>query len=298
MFSSRGDPQTSEQGTSNKANDIFTTATPEKSSREVHMLPYDRGPMTSGKRRYGLVVLVASITASMASAANSAEPATDRQIICQTIAQAATADGLPVGFLARLLWIESGFRSSATSPAGAMGVAQFMPGTAARLGVADPRDPMEAIGRSARFLAALRSQFGNLGLAAAAYNAGEARVSAWLRGHTQLPLETRQYVLDVTGWRIEDWALPPGSTSGAYDAAFTATDCANFGVRQAHRATVPRWPEQLESRLAIALDAFRESTEQNAATSTALPHPAARRGANALCAVIRASGASCQVYTP
>src|SRR5205814_6611619 len=69
------------------------------------------------------------------------------------------------------------FRSAgAVSPKGAEGIAQFMPGTAAERGLANPFDPEQAIPHAARFLAELKRRFGNLGMAAAAYNAGPARV--------------------------------------------------------------------------------------------------------------------------
>src|ERR1700726_3174899 len=51
-----------------------------------------------------------------------------------------------------------------------------------------------------------RSQFGNLGLAAAAYNTGPGRASAWLTNHRPLPGETRNYVALVTGWTADEWA--------------------------------------------------------------------------------------------
>ena len=72
---------------------------------------------------------------------------------------------------------------SAVSPKGASGIAQFMPQTADWHGLADPFDPIEALRHSAAYLRELRDQFGNLGLAAAAHNAGPGRVSAWLASH-------------------------------------------------------------------------------------------------------------------
>ncbi len=64
----------------------------------------------------------------------------------------------------------------------AQGIAQFMPGTASERRLLDPFDPVQALPKSAEFLSELRSQFGNLGLAAAAYNAGPRRVQEWLAG--------------------------------------------------------------------------------------------------------------------
>ena len=82
-------------------------------------------------------------------------------------------------------------------------MAQFMPGTASWRGLADPLDPLEAIAQSAKFLRDLRGEFGNLGLAAAAYNAGPGRVRDWLAGRRGLPPETRAYVRLVTGQSAE-----------------------------------------------------------------------------------------------
>ena len=79
------------------------------------------------------------------------------------------------------------------------------PGTAAERGLADPFDPEQAIPKAADLLADLRARFGNLGLAAAGYNAGPQRVADWLAGKGGMPAETRNYVLIVTGLDVEDW---------------------------------------------------------------------------------------------
>src|SRR5690606_2812236 len=94
---------------------------------------------------------------------------------------------------------ESRFDANAVSPVGAEGIAQFMPGTARMRGLADSFDIDLAIPASAAYLAELKAGFGNLGLAAAAYNAGENRVARWLSSGGFLPLETEDYVLDIMG---------------------------------------------------------------------------------------------------
>jgi hypothetical protein len=119
--------------------------------------------------------------------------------ICHLIEVHADLNDLSRDFLARLIWKESRFDPNAVSPAGAEGIAQFMPATASRRGLADPFDVEQAIPASARYLAELRSGFGNLGLAAAAYNAGEARVTRWLASGGFLPMETENYVIDIMG---------------------------------------------------------------------------------------------------
>ena len=82
-----------------------------------------------------------------------------------------------------------------------------MPATAAERLLHDPFDPVQALPKSAEFLRELRAQFGNLGLAAAAYNAGPQRVRDWLAGSERYP-ETQVYVRNVTGRSAQDWARP------------------------------------------------------------------------------------------
>lgn len=123
---------------------------------------------------------------------------------CALIAVSADGAGLPRPFFARLIWKESRFDPQAVSPVGAEGIAQFMPATAKRRGLSNPFQPAEALPASAAYLAELREMFGSLGLAAAAYNAGETRVSQWLAGRSGLPAETRDYVFSITG-KPADW---------------------------------------------------------------------------------------------
>jgi hypothetical protein len=125
--------------------------------------------------------------------------------VCAVMQHSAANHDLPLPFFARLIWQESRFRSDAVSRTGARGIAQFMPGTAGMRGLSNPHDPIEALKKSADFLSELREQFGNIGLAAAAYNGGPGRVQAWLRGRKSLPRETKQYVRIVTGVPAEEW---------------------------------------------------------------------------------------------
>ncbi|MFE0016736.1 transglycosylase SLT domain-containing protein [Mesorhizobium sp. NPDC059054] len=119
--------------------------------------------------------------------------------VCDLIEAHAAEQGLPKDFFARLIWKESRFDPNAVSPVGAEGIAQFMPGTAKMRGLVNSFDIEQAIPASAKYLSELKSGFGNLGLAAAAYNAGENRVTRWLGSGGFLPLETEEYVLDVMG---------------------------------------------------------------------------------------------------
>jgi hypothetical protein len=103
--------------------------------------------------------------------------------------------GVSPALLAALLQAESGFRRAVVSPAGAQGIAQFMPATARGVGLADPFDPAQAIPAAARLLAGHQRDFGSIPLALAAYNAGPAAV----RRHGGVPPypETQAYVAKV-----------------------------------------------------------------------------------------------------
>ena len=145
--------------------------------------------------------------------ADNARETDTREAMCLMIESAAKANGLPLEFFARVIWQESRFQADAVGPVTrsgqrAQGIAQFMPGTASERRLLDPFDPVQALPKSAEFLSELRAQFGNLGLAAAAYNAGPRRVQEWLAGTGYMPQETRNYVSAITGAMVEDWARP------------------------------------------------------------------------------------------
>jgi Transglycosylase SLT domain/SPOR domain len=151
-----------------------------------------------------------------------------REAMCLMIESAARAQGLPLEFFARVIWQESRFQSDAVGPLTrsgqrAQGIAQFMPGTASERRLLDPFDPVQALPKSAEFLAELRDQFGNLGLAAAAYNAGPRRVQEWLAGSGYMPQQTRNYVAAITGSTVDEWAKA-GASVGMPDRA-RASSC-------------------------------------------------------------------------
>ncbi|WP_249148011.1 lytic transglycosylase domain-containing protein [Bradyrhizobium jicamae] len=134
-----------------------------------------------------------------------------REAMCLMIESAARANDLPLEFFARVIWQESRFQADAVGPVTrngqqAQGIAQFMPGTASERGLLDPFNPVQALPKSAEFLSELRGQFGNLGLAAAAYNAGPRRIQEWLAGSGYMPQQTRAYVYAITGSSVDDWA--------------------------------------------------------------------------------------------
>jgi hypothetical protein len=136
-----------------------------------------------------------------------------REEICDTLIEAARNNDLPAHFFIRLLYQESSFRPYAISSAGALGIAQFMPETAGDRGLDNPFDPLQAIPESARLLRDLSKKFGNLGLAAAAYNAGPRRIEEWLAKKGPLPQETQAYVKTITSWPAETWTF--GAQTGS-----------------------------------------------------------------------------------
>ena len=125
--------------------------------------------------------------------------------VCTAIETYADHYALPAGFLARLIWQESRFDPNAISPAGAQGIAQFMPSTARLRSLANPFDPSEALARSAQYLRHLELKYGNLGLAAAAYNGGERRISNLVSGAGGVAAETRGFVSIITGQSVDYW---------------------------------------------------------------------------------------------
>jgi hypothetical protein len=137
-----------------------------------------------------------------------------REEVCETLTQAAESNHLPVPFFINLLFQESRFQPEVVSSAGAQGVAQFMPETAASMGLENPFDPLQAIPASARLLRELVSQFGNVGLAAAAYNAGPKRIQDWLQKKGKLPEETKGYVKSITGRPAENWTAASAEHPG------------------------------------------------------------------------------------
>lgn len=210
------------------------------------------------------------------------------------IATAAAANDLPPDFFLRLLRQESGLNPYAVSPVGAQGIAQFMPGTAAERGLRNPFDPVEAIPKSAELLREHRARFGNLGLAAAAYNAGPQRVRGWLDGRSGLPAETRDYVVRITGRTIEDWAAAGGRTvprpllafAGSSDLGFASTWPTDAFSRQASFSGMRQPPQGLTAPPARS-------------AKRRLPRPSAQsrqaRSEQALCALLNREGHTCLV---
>jgi hypothetical protein len=252
--------------------------------------------------------------------------------ICRTLAQAAADNELPEEFFTRLIWQESSFDPAAVSSAGAQGIAQFMPQTAAMRGLANAFEPLEALRESASYLRELRTTYrGNLGLAAAAYNAGPGQVDAWLAGRRALPAETQAYVLIVTGYAAQAWAsqpppqfeasnTPPSDTqTGARCVEIAklmiartssrprrdltaspawgpwgvqlAGNWSEGGVLAAYERLRRKYAGVLGDRLPLVLDGRR----RGAANFIVRVSESSRTDANALCAKLRAAGGACIV---
>jgi soluble lytic murein transglycosylase-like protein len=286
----------------------------------------------------GLIAMLAPLPTAAEDTASplaaTAEPSDEpvAKTVCELIEAAAEAHRIPVDFFTRLIWQESSFRTGALSPKGAQGIAQFMPGTAALRGLADPFDAHQAIPASADYLGDLSARFGNLGLAAAAYNAGEQRVEDWLAGGG-LPLETRDYVLRITGRPAEEWTvfdpntyprgiLPgpkvergclelaailakPGAGSQMVEgvkqapwAPWGAQVAGNFSLDRAlasYAALQERHPEILGGKAAMVVRAVNRSRGRAALFQIRAP-AASRDEATDLCRKLKAAGGACVVF--
>ncbi len=118
--------------------------------------------------------------------------------------QDAIANGINPDYFVRQIQVESGFNPNAYSPAGAVGIAQFLPSTAAGLGI-NPYDPISALAGAALYMANYAKQYnGNYAMALAAYNAGAGNVqyavaaggANWMNF---LPAETQNYIHNIMG---------------------------------------------------------------------------------------------------
>lgn len=152
------------------------------------------------------------LTVTLCLHARALKPETDKAAyaadVCSLLDRHAEGNRLPVNFLTRLIWKESVFDDQAVSPVGAEGIAQFMPATAKLRGLKNSFDYREALAAAADYLAFLNEKFGNLGLAAAAYNLGEDGTNDWLENRRTLPAETEDYVLAITGHAAAEWRAP------------------------------------------------------------------------------------------
>lgn len=250
----------------------------------------------------------------------------DRHVarVCTLIRQAAERHALPPDFLARLIWKESRFDPNAVSPAGAEGIAQFMPGTARLRGLDDAFDMEQAVPASAAYLAEMRRSYGNLGRAAIGYNAGEGRLQSWIARGGFLPLETEDYVLSILGEpadRFADAAYRPAVAPLQDGLDFDAA-CRKLPVMAAAAIPMARirlkpWGVQVAGnfRRAAALRQWQRVRGQFASlladhepVVSRVRTPIGRRGiyavrigadsraeADTICARLRAAGGACIV---
>ncbi|WP_423066678.1 lytic transglycosylase domain-containing protein [Devosia sp. CN2-171] len=156
---------------------------------------------------------------------------------CSAIQLFAWRERLPSGYFARLIWQESRFDPHALSVAGAQGIAQFIPSTARVRALRNPFDPAEALAKSAEYLRFLTDKFGNLGLAAVAYNGGEARAARFVTAAGLLPAETRYYVETITGQTPDYWLSSTLTSTYALSNTDTFIDAC---VKLAEGEIVPR----------------------------------------------------------
>jgi soluble lytic murein transglycosylase-like protein len=156
---------------------------------------------TQGGQTTVLMLGVAAVVASRAMSAGRVHhrlPSFVPPRFHDPIARAALRWNVPMNLLAAQLYAESGFNPFARSPAGAQGIAQFMPGTARSYGLENPFDPMAAIDAQAHLMSDLLKRFGGkVALALAGYNVGAGAVERY--GGVPPYAETRAYVARITG---------------------------------------------------------------------------------------------------
>jgi soluble lytic murein transglycosylase-like protein len=129
------------------------------------------------------------------------------------IEDAARRNGVDPALLKGLIRQESNFDPTAGSSAGAVGLTQLMPATAASLGVSDPTDPAQSIEGGAKYLKAQLDRFGgDPAKALAAYNAGPGAVTRY--GGVPPYAETQQYVQKVLGYARQYGASPSTTPIG------------------------------------------------------------------------------------
>jgi len=141
-----------------------------------------------------------------------------------------------------------------------------MPATAKQYGV-NVRDPADSIRGSADFLKDLSDKYGgNLGLTAAAYNAGPGRVDAWLAGRSSLPEETQRYVQTITGQSADKWRQERSEPmSGPGRIPQEAMNRLNYFSRALAVSEDQGMREMLKKRIEIEMDAHKLNTQEKEA---------------------------------
>jgi soluble lytic murein transglycosylase-like protein len=132
---------------------------------------------------------------AFAAAVRTSDASISRAAIDRYVRANALAAGVDPKLVEAIIANESGFDPNATSRAGARGLMQLMPQTAASLGVLDPYDPAQNVRGGIRYLRALLDRFGDVRLAVAAYNAGPGAIERY--GGVPPYAETQNYVHSV-----------------------------------------------------------------------------------------------------
>jgi soluble lytic murein transglycosylase-like protein len=143
-----------------------------------------------------------SLSASTPAAASSSSSCSGTGYV-KLACQDAQAVGISPDYFVRQINQESGFQPDVVGGSGEIGIAQFMPDTAAGLGL-NPHDPIASLKAAAHLMASYQHLFGNYAMALAAYNAGSARVAAAVaKGGASwgayIPVSTRSYVCNIMG---------------------------------------------------------------------------------------------------
>jgi soluble lytic murein transglycosylase-like protein len=159
--------------------------------------PWHYGYVLNARSRPRASASAAGAADGVAGSSHGAVPGFVPERFAPALRRAAQRWNVSAKLLAAQLYAESGFNPFARSTAGALGIAQFMPGTARAMGLANPFDPDQAIDAQAHLMRDLLRQFGSVPLALAAYNAGPGRVSAC--GCVPDITETRGYVARILG---------------------------------------------------------------------------------------------------
>ncbi|MBJ7331963.1 MAG: lytic transglycosylase domain-containing protein [Solirubrobacteraceae bacterium] len=181
------------------------------------------------------------LTPLAANAAGTGATTTLNTPYASEIQAAAAKHGVDPALLAALVRQESNFNPTAGSPAGARGLTQLMPGTAASLGVTDVTDPAQALDGGAKYLKQQLDAFnGDEKLALAAYNAGPGAVKKY--GGVPPYAETQNYVTKVLGYAQEYRAAGTAATPTPVASALAAQSIAAGVPTTSMTTTTPASP--------------------------------------------------------
>jgi len=172
-------------------------------------VPTSTSPSTSASPFAAQLSAAQAATAPVATAASAPSGANPYEAQIEAAAQ---RNGIDPSLLRNLVRAESNFNPRATSGAGAMGLTQLMPGTAAGLGVTNAYDPVQSLEGGAKFLRQMLDQFGgDPAKALAAYNAGPGAVQKY--GGVPPYAETQAYVQKIMGWMAQDNTAATGAAT-------------------------------------------------------------------------------------